>query len=106
MNGAAVNRCDFLRDGQAQTGSFSLMLATLRSPIEWLKGPIQSLRRHDLALSKTERNIQRDRDDVQHLARTAPSDLAVLKDRYQNEPRRQLGNPEREDLTLRLWIEG
>jgi hypothetical protein len=28
-----------------------------------------------------------------------------MKERYQTELRLQLGNPEREDLTLRLWIE-
>ncbi len=60
---------------------------------------------YDLALSKLERNIQRDRDDVLHLVRTVPLDLEVLKDRYQNELRWQLGNPEREDLTLQLWID-
>jgi hypothetical protein len=60
---------------------------------------------YDLALSKLERNIQRDRDDVKHLAKTVPLDLEVLKERYQKELRWQLGNPEREDLTLRLWIE-
>ena len=60
---------------------------------------------YDLALSKLERNIQRDRDDVKHLARSVPLDLAVLKERYEKELRWQLGNPEREDLTLKLWIE-
>ena len=60
---------------------------------------------YDLALSKLERNVQRDRDDVMHLARTVPFDMEVLKDRYQKELRWQLGNPDREDLTLRLWIE-
>jgi hypothetical protein len=60
---------------------------------------------YDLALSKLERNIQRDRDDVLHLARTVPLDLEDLKDRYQKELRWQLGNPEREDLTLQLWID-
>jgi hypothetical protein len=60
---------------------------------------------YDLALSKLERNIQRDRDDVKYPARTIPLDLEVLKERYQKELRWQLGNPEREDLTLRLWIE-
>ena len=60
---------------------------------------------YDLALSKLERNIQRDRDDVKHLARTAPLDLEVLKERYHKELRWPLGNPEREDLTPRLWIE-
>jgi hypothetical protein len=58
-----------------------------------------------LALSKLERNIQRDRDDVKHLARSIPLDLEVLRDRYEKELRWQLGNPEREDLTLKLWIE-
>jgi hypothetical protein len=60
---------------------------------------------YDLALSKLERNIQRDRDDVKHLARTVPLDLEVLEERYQKELRWQLGNPEREDLTMRLWSE-
>jgi hypothetical protein len=60
---------------------------------------------YDLALSKLERNIQKDRDDVKYLAKTVPLDLGVLRQRYQKELRWQLGNPEREDLTLRLWIE-
>ena len=60
---------------------------------------------YDLALSKLERNIQRDRDDVRFLARTIPFDLEILQERYRKELRWQLGNPDREDLTLRLWIE-
>jgi len=44
-------------------------------------------------------------DDVKHLARTIPFDLDLLTDRYMKELRPLLGNPEREDLTLRLWIE-
>lgn len=60
---------------------------------------------YDLALSKLERNTQRDREDVKHLAATVPFDLNVLRERYQTELRPDLGNPEREDLTLRLWIE-
>jgi hypothetical protein len=60
---------------------------------------------YDVALTKVERNIQRDRDDVRHLARTIPFDLGVLRKRYEEELRPYLGNPEREDLTLRLWIE-
>jgi len=60
---------------------------------------------YDLALSKLERNIQRDRDDVKYLARSVPLDLEVLKGRYQKELRWQLGNPEREDLTPKLWID-
>jgi len=34
-----------------------------------------------------------------------PLDLNVLKERYQKELRPDLGNAEREDLTLKLWIE-
>ena len=60
---------------------------------------------YDLALSKLERNIQRDRDDVRHLARSIPLDLQILKGRYEKELRWQLGNPQREDLTLQLWME-
>jgi hypothetical protein len=60
---------------------------------------------YDLALSKIERNIQRDRDDIKHIARFVPLKLDVLRARYEKELRWQLGNPEREDLTLKLWIE-
>jgi hypothetical protein len=60
---------------------------------------------YDLALAKLERNTQRDRDDVKFLARTVPFDLKVLKERYEKELRPYLGNPVREDLTLRLWVE-
>jgi hypothetical protein len=60
---------------------------------------------YDLALSKLERNIQRDRDDVKHLAYSIPLDLKILKERYEKDLRWQLGNPQREDLTLRLWTE-
>ena len=42
---------------------------------------------------------------MKHLARTIPFDLETLKDRYLNELRPLLGNPDREDLTMRLWIE-
>lgn len=60
---------------------------------------------YDIALAKIERNIQRDRDDVKHLAKTLPFELEILKDRYFKELRIYLGNPKREDLTLQLWIE-
>ncbi len=55
---------------------------------------------YDLALSKLERNTQRDRDDVRHLARTVTFDLNLLQERYKKELRPYLGNPEREDLTF------
>jgi Nucleotidyltransferase of unknown function (DUF6036) len=60
---------------------------------------------YDLALSKLERNSLRDRDDITFLARTVPLDLQVLTERYQKSVRPFLGNPQREDLTLQLWID-
>ena len=74
-------------------------------PGEFQQLRICALDPYDLALSKLERNIQRDRDDVKHLARSIPLDLKILKERYEQELRWQLGNPEREDLTLKQWIE-
>ena len=78
--------------------------------IEMFPGAFKHLRLmaldpYDLALSKLERNTQKDRDDVSYLARTIPFDLDILQERYETEFRWQLGNPTREDLTLRLWME-
>lgn len=66
---------------------------------------LMALDPYDLALTKLERNIERDRNDVRYLARTLPFDLDLLRERYQTEHRPYLGNPKREDLTLKLWIE-
>jgi hypothetical protein len=63
------------------------------------------LEAHDLALSKLERNSARDREDVKFLARAAPLTLSMLKRRYDEELRPYLANPERHDLTMRLWLE-
>lgn len=60
---------------------------------------------YDIVLAKIERNIDRDREDVKFLAETVPFDLRILEERYFKELRPFLGIPEREDLTLRLWIE-
>ena len=65
---------------------------------------LMALDPYDLALSKLERNSQKDRDDISFLARRVPLDLAVLELRYQTELRWQLARPEREDLTLNLWL--
>ena len=77
---------------------------------EMFPGAFQHLRLmaldpYDLALTKLERNIERDRSDVRYLARTIPFDLDLLRERYHQELRPYLGNPKREDLTLQLWIE-
>jgi hypothetical protein len=40
-----------------------------------------------------------------YLADSVPLDLAVLRNRYNDEMRVYLGRPEREDVTLQLWID-
>jgi len=66
---------------------------------------LMALDPYDLALSKLERNSQKDRDDVRFLARSVPRDLDILQERYTMELRWQLGVPKREDLTLQLWLD-
>ncbi len=63
------------------------------------------LDRYDLALSKLERNIDRDRDDVLLLSR-ASFDVAVLRDRYWTEVRPYVtGRTSWHDQTIELWLE-
>lgn len=71
--------------------------------LRWLR--LLALDPYDLALTKLERNSPRDREDVFRLAEAVPLDLAQLRTRYEQETRPYLGNPAREDLTLKLWIE-
>lgn len=66
---------------------------------------LMALDPYDIALSKLERNSQKDRDDVRFLSRIIPFDLELLQRRYEQELRWQLGRPDREDLTMKLWIE-
>ena len=66
---------------------------------------LMALDPYDLALSKLERNSQKDRDDVRFLARSIPFDLDILRERYTTELRWQLGVPKREDLTMQLWVD-
>jgi len=60
----------------------------------------------DLALSKLERNGERDRDDVLCLARAGFLDARILKTRYEEELRPYLtGNVDWHDKTAQLWLE-
>jgi len=72
---------------------------------QWQCLRLFALEAHDIALSKLERNYERDRDDVQRLAAAGRIDPKVLRDRYEKELRVYMVIPEREDLTLDLWIE-
>jgi hypothetical protein len=60
---------------------------------------------HDLVLTKLPRNSDRDRADVEYLANAVPLDVTVLRKRYDEEMRPHVAIPEREDMTLGLWIE-
>ena len=66
---------------------------------------IRVFEKHDLALAKLGRNQDYDREDVRRLAQGPGLDVTILQQRYRDELRWQLGHPEREDLTLKLWVE-
>jgi hypothetical protein len=74
-------------------------------PGPWNRLRLFALDPYHLALAKLERNLPRDRDDVLYLASTVPFDIDLLRDRYRVELRPYLGRPEREDVTLDLWVE-
>jgi len=66
---------------------------------------LMALERPDLVLAKSCRNIDRDHEDVVALTLGPGLDVEVLQQRYRDELRPKLGRPDREDLTLQLWIE-
>jgi Nucleotidyltransferase of unknown function (DUF6036) len=75
-------------------------------PGAWRRLRLFALEAHDLALSKLERNWERDRDDVQQLARAGHLKPEVLRRRYYDKLRPNLAAHEaRHDSTLQLWIE-
>ena len=51
------------------------------------------------------RNNDKDRADLAAIAGGPGLDIDLLRKRYVEELRPKLGRPEREDLTLELWIE-
>src|ERR1700761_9835783 len=55
---------------------------------------LMALDPYDIALSKLERNSQKDRDDVRFLSRQIPFDRQILQKRYDDELRWQLGRPD------------
>lgn len=72
----------------------------------WKRLKLLALDPTDLALSKLERNAERDRDDVLRLARAGYLDREVLKERYFQELRPYLLDKlSWHDKTLELWLE-
>ncbi len=61
---------------------------------------------YDLVLSKISRNVERDRQDVEFLAKTKHLDAVILRERYEKELRPILiGPPSWHDATLEFWME-
>lgn len=61
---------------------------------------------HDLALMKLQRNIERDREDVKHLARNGHITTKQLLNRYEQEMRPYIALPEqRTDPVIQFWID-
>ena len=74
-------------------------------PGQWKRLRLLALEAHDLALTKLERNFERDRTDVEHLARRGHLKAATLRRRYVEELRPYLiGRESWRDQTLDLWI--
>lgn len=75
-------------------------------PGAWDRLRLFAMEAHDIALSKLERNLERDRGDVQALARAGYLDAEVLRERYYRELRPNLiAHEARHDLTFKLWLE-
>ena len=72
----------------------------------WKRLKLFALDATDLALTKLERNAERDREDVLRLAQAGYLDRRALKDRYLKEQRPYLlSRLSWHDKTLELWIE-
>ena len=74
--------------------------------MSWSNLRLFALDPEDLALSKLERNSDRDRDDVFRLSSAGYIDTAILRTRYFEEVRPYLLNRvEWHDQTLDLWVD-
>lgn len=75
-------------------------------PGVWRNLHLFVLEAHDLALTKLERNFERDRADVAHLASAGYLQAAILRQRYFKELRpNMIGRETWHDQTLELWLE-
>lgn len=90
--------------GPARRGSARLI--PMCADLDLRRLGVFGLEAHDLALTKLERNLDRDRQDVQALAASAFINEATLLERYAKEYRPNLASGEKKlDLTMKLWVE-
>jgi hypothetical protein len=75
------------------------------APPECANLRIRIVEAHDLALSKLDRNLHRDREDVRYLAERSLIQAQVLKERFEREFRPYALNESRSALTLELWLD-
>lgn len=85
---------------------YSTRLSRMFPSASWRHLKLFALDATDLALSKLERNGERDREDVLLLARAGYLDPQVLRTRYYEELRPYLLNKHSwHDKTMELWLE-
>jgi Nucleotidyltransferase of unknown function (DUF6036) len=87
-------------------GGYADRLVRMFPSAHWKRLKLFALEATDLALTKLERNAERDREDVLHLAQAGRLDPRTLRDRYVKELRPYLlSRLSWHDKTLELWIE-
>ncbi len=92
--------------GATPPADYASRLTRMFPSAPWQRLKLLALDATDIALSKLERNAERDREDVLCLARAGYIDPQVLKDRYYQELRPYLlSKVPWHDKTLELWLE-
>ena len=74
-------------------------------PGEFKNLKLYALDSYDLALTKLERNMQHDREDVLQIAQSAPFDLEIFRQRYDEELKVYVEDNIRHRSTFDFWIE-
>lgn len=74
-------------------------------PKEFKHLKLYALDPYDLALTKLERNMPHDREDVRRLAQSVPLDLEIFRQRYDEELKVYVEDNIRHRSTFDFWIE-
>ncbi len=74
-------------------------------PKEFKNLKLYALDPYDLALTKLERNMPHDREDMLQLAQSVPFDLEIFRRRYNEELKVYVEDNIRHRSTFNFWIE-
>jgi hypothetical protein len=85
--------------------SYETRLVPLFTEQVWKNLRLLALEAHDLALTKLERNLERDVYDVRYMAEAGFLDPETLQTRYLEELRPYLTREAWHDQTLQFWLE-